>query len=62
MSSDTKFDTGYAYQTYGNVFGSPSGAGMKYEDGVFSFGISYTIPGVGGFGSNYDTFTLDSQE
>ena len=40
MSSDTKFDTGYAYQDQGNVFGSPSGAGMKYEDGVFSFGIS----------------------
>ncbi len=60
LSGDTKFDTGYDYQGYGDVIGSPSGNGMKYENGIFSFSIAYAIPGVGGFGSDYDTFTLDA--
>lgn len=63
MSAESGFSTGWTYQNYGVVFGSASGQGMKYENGVFSFSMSYTIPSAGGsFGTDNDTFTLDGAE
>ncbi len=58
LTSSTVFYTGYNYQGYGIVQGVPSGT-ASYDNGTFTFGITYEIPGVGGFGSDNDTFVLD---
>ncbi len=58
VTSSTVFYSGYNYQGYGIVQGVSAGT-ANYENGTFTFGITYEIPGVGGFGSDNDTFVLD---
>lgn len=56
----SSYSTGYTHSqegvTYGVVYGQPTKC--SFADGVFTFNMSYVIPGVGGFGSDTDTFTI----
>lgn len=67
--TDSSFNTYYMYSQSGQQLGyiyfvpvsvTSSGAHGVYDNGVFTFGMSYQIPGVGTFGDpDYDYFTLD---
>lgn len=65
LTSSTKFCTGFELeqngQNYGVVNGIPSGSTCKYEDGKFTFGITYAIDGVGPLLNGEDTFTPAEQ-
>lgn len=45
-------------QVYGEVYVYPTSA--SYANGIFTFNTTWQIPGVGGFGSGVDTFTITS--
>ena len=65
LTSSTQFSTGYEFvqdgYNYGVVSGIPSGTSCKYEDGKFTFGITYAIIGVGTLLNGEDTFTPAEQ-
>lgn len=51
----------FTHPSYGDVFAVPvaitaGGATALFQDGVFYFGFSWDVPGVGSFGSAMDTF------
>lgn len=65
----TQYYTGYNHrqdgQQLGYVYGCPAAvssiggsATFVAEENTFYFGIAYQIPGVGGFGTNIDTYTI----
>lgn len=65
----TQYYTGYNHrqsgQNLGYVYGCPAtvssiGASATFvpEENTFYFGIAYQIPGVGGFGTDIDTYTI----
>lgn len=54
------YATGYVHQQDGQTLGEVYGiiGSASYADKVFTFTMTYQIPGVGGFGTNTDTYTI----
>lgn len=54
------YPTGYVHSQDGQQLGEVYGflTGISYANNVFTFNMTYQIPGVGSFGAGEDTFTI----